>query len=124
MARSNVTANIVVPFAHTRVTDIIQPANEAQATYKERAMKVGAHHVATFVTFLASDAAADISGQIFGVRGRETFLFSQPRPIAHFARKDHDWTPEELATAVRQDFGDHLTDLGTDLEAFNTEPFV
>jgi len=124
MARSKVTANFIAPFAHTRVTDIIEPANEAQATYKERALKVGASHVATFVTYLCSDAARDISGQIFGVRGREVFLFSQPRPIAHFARRDTDWTPETLGPAVEQDFREHLVDLSTDLEAFNTEPYV
>ena len=30
MARSAVTCNAVAPFAHTRVTDIIQPANDEQ----------------------------------------------------------------------------------------------
>ena len=29
---------------------------------------------------LASDAASLTSGQLFGVRGREIFVFSQPRP--------------------------------------------
>lgn len=124
MARSNVTANYVAPFAHTRVTDIIQPANEAQATYKERAMKVDPAHVANFVTYLASDDGAKISGQLFGVRGREIFLFSQPRPIARFAREDRDWAPNEFGQAVEQDFADVMTDLSTDLEAFNTDPYV
>jgi NAD(P)-dependent dehydrogenase (short-subunit alcohol dehydrogenase family) len=124
MARSNVTANYLAPFAHTRVTDIIQPANEAQAIYKERAMKVDPSHVASFVTYLASDAAAGISGQLFGVRGREVFLFSQPRPVARFAREDHDWAPDQFAHAVEQDFTDVMTELSTDLEAFNTDPYV
>ncbi len=124
MARSNVTANYVAPFAHTRVTEIIQPANEAQATYKDRAMKVDPSHVASFVTYLASDAAAKISGQLFGVRGREVFLFSQPRPIARFAREDHDWAPDQFAQPVEQDFADVMTDLSTDLEQFNTDPYV
>lgn len=124
MARSNVTANFVAPFAHTRVTDIIQPANEAQATYKERAMKVEPSHVASFVTYLASGLAAKVSGQLFGVRGREIFLFSQPRPVASFAREDHDWAPDQFAKAVEQDFADAMTDLSTDLEAFNTDPYV
>jgi NAD(P)-dependent dehydrogenase (short-subunit alcohol dehydrogenase family) len=124
MSRSNVTANFIAPFAHTRVTDIIKPANEAQATYKERALKVDANHVATFVTYLCSDEAAKISGQVFGVRGREIFLFSQPRPVARFARKDHDWTPETIGPALEQDFAEHMIDLSTDLEAFNTDPYV
>ena len=52
LARAQITANAVAPFARTRVTDIIQPANEAQKSYKERALKIGAHHVANLVTAL------------------------------------------------------------------------
>ncbi len=124
MMRSKVTANFVVPFAHTRVTDIIQPADEAQRQYKERAVKLDAHHVATAVTWLCADAGADISGQIVGVRGREVFLFSQPRPIARLVNEQADWTPETLAAAAAGEFADKFTELSTDLEAFNTEPYV
>src|SRR5262249_61954036 len=66
-ARAQTTANAVAPFARTRVTDIIQPANEAQKTYKERALKIGAHHVAHLVTALCSPAAKGITGQPLGV---------------------------------------------------------
>ncbi|MCZ6605253.1 MAG: SDR family oxidoreductase [Alphaproteobacteria bacterium] len=123
MSRSNVTCNLVVPFAHSRVTDMIVPANEAQAQYKERAMKVPAHHVADFVTYLCSDLARNVTGQIFGVRGREVFLFSQPRPVATLVGAG-DWTAADLAAAVDTQFRDHFTPLETDLEAFDTEPIV
>ena len=82
LARAQITANAVAPFARTRVTDIIQPANEAQKSYKERALKIGAHHVANLVTALCSPAGKGITGQLLGVRGREVFLFGQPRPVA------------------------------------------
>jgi NAD(P)-dependent dehydrogenase (short-subunit alcohol dehydrogenase family) len=124
MARSNVTCNAVAPFAHTRVTDIIQPANDEQAAYKERALRVPPEHVARFVAYLASAAAQDVSGQLFGVRGREVFLFSQPRPAARLAREDADWTAADLAPAVERTLRPHFTPLSTDLEAFNTEPLV
>ena len=124
MARSGVTANAVAPFAATRVTDSIKPANEGQAQYKARAMKVPAAHVARFVAFLCAPAAQKISGQLFGVRGREVFLFSQPRPVARLARSDGDWTAENLAPAVEREFAPKFTELATDLEAFNTEPVV
>jgi NAD(P)-dependent dehydrogenase (short-subunit alcohol dehydrogenase family) len=124
MARSGITANAVAPFAATRVTQSIKPANEAQAQYKARALKVSADHVATFVAYLCSPAAQKVTGQLFGVRGREVFLFSQPRPVARVQRSDADWTPEALAEAVERDFADKLTPLVTDLESFNTEPLV
>lgn len=124
MARSDVTCNLVTPFARTRVTEIIEPANKAQETYKQRAMKVDPKHVATFVTYLCSPAAQKVSGQVFGVRGREVFLFSQPRPAARLVNETGDWTAEDLAKAVDKQFKKQLTDLTTDLEAFNTEPVV
>lgn len=124
MARSGITANAIAPFAATRVTESIKPANDGQAQYKARAMKVPAKHVAAFAGFLCTPAAQKISGQLFGVRGREVFLFSQPRPVAKIAKADGDWTPEALAGALERDFAAKFTELSTDLEAFNTEPVV
>ena len=39
LARSGVNCNALAPFAATRVTESIQPANEAQAQYKTRALR-------------------------------------------------------------------------------------
>jgi len=120
LARAGITANAVAPFAKTRVTDIIQPANEAQKTYKERALKIGAHHVANVVAALCSPAGKAITGQLLGVRGREVFLFGQPRPVATLAAD----APATLAKDMIDRLGPKFTDLTTDLEAFNTEPLV
>ncbi|MFO1079572.1 MAG: SDR family NAD(P)-dependent oxidoreductase [Reyranellaceae bacterium] len=120
LARAQITANAVAPFARTRVTDIIQPANEAQKTYKERALKIGAHHVADLVAALCAPAAKGITGQLFGVRGREVFLFGQPRPAAKLEAAPS----QDLAQALVDRFAGQFTDLTTDLEAFNTEPVI
>jgi NAD(P)-dependent dehydrogenase (short-subunit alcohol dehydrogenase family) len=120
LQRANITVNAVAPFARTRVTDIIQPANEAQKTYKERALKIGAHHVANLVTALCAPEAKGVTGQLLGVRGREVFLFSQPRPAAKLEVEK----PEHLAADIVAKLGASFTDMTTDLEAFNTEPLV
>jgi NAD(P)-dependent dehydrogenase (short-subunit alcohol dehydrogenase family) len=120
LQRAAITVNAVAPFARTRVTDVIQPANEAQKVYKERALKIGAHHVANLVTALAAPAAKGITGQLLGVRGREVFLFGQPRPIARLEVEQ----PGSLAEDLVARLGGKFTDLTTDLEAFNTEPLV
>ena len=120
LQRAAITVHAVAPFARTRVTDIIQPANEAQKTYKERALKIGAHHVANLVTALCTPAAKGVTGQLLGVRGREVFLFGQPRPVA----KLEVAKPETLAADLTTHLGAAFTDLTTDLEAFNTEPLV
>lgn len=124
MARSGVTCNAVAPFAATRVTDSIRPANEAQASYKERALKVAPKHVASVVAWLCSDHGAKVTGQLFGVRGREVFLFGQPRPQQRIADPARDWDIDSLAAAAAAQFAPHYTDLTTDLEAFNTDPVV
>jgi len=124
LARYGITSNGVAPLAATRVTEIVEPANEAQAHYKVPPPKLSAKHVASFVAYLAGPAAAKVSGQLFGVRGREIFLFSQPRPAARLVRNDVDWTPETLAEAVAAEFTPHMTELTADLEAFNSEPVV
>ncbi len=123
MAHSNATSNFVIPFAYTRVTDIIQPANDAQAEYKARAMKIDPRHVAVVTSWLASDRGAAINGQVIGVRGREVFLYSQPERVATVT-SDADWTLEALADAAGGEFAGKLIGLTSDLELYNTEPHV
>jgi NAD(P)-dependent dehydrogenase (short-subunit alcohol dehydrogenase family) len=120
MQRSRVTCNAVAPFAATRVTESIRPANPAQATYKERALKVPARAVGELVTWLAGPEAASVTGQLFGVRGREIFLFSQPRPAARIL----DPGPQGRGAAVAAMLAAHATPLETDLEAFAGEPVI
>src|SRR5687767_12029507 len=119
LARSAIRCNAVAPFAATRVTESIQPANEAQAAYKRSALQVPAGYVARLVSFLASEAAAGITGQLFGVRGREVFIFSQPRPQERVVQPR-----ERFDAAAMQQLGRHFADLVTDLEAFSDDPIL
>ncbi len=124
MARSGVTCNAVAPFAHSRVTETIKPANDEQAAYKERALRVPAEPVAALVGYLCAPAASGVTGQIFGVRGREVFLFSQPRPAARIVAESGGWDEDALAAAIDAELRSAFAPLETDLEAFNTEPLV
>ena len=108
LADSGVTVNAVAPIAATRAT-----ADEARTTTP------GAHHVASFVSFLCGPDAQGISGQVFGVRGRELVLFAQPRPVARIVARGGDWTKEDLAAAIAQAFAPSFADLSTDREAFD-----
>ena len=120
LAPEQITVNAVAPFAATRVTDAIEPATDAQQAAKERTLKIGARHAANLVTALCTPAAKDINGQLLGVRGREVFLFSQPRPVAMLAVE----TPETLPADLIAKLGPCFTDMTTDLEAFDTDPLV
>jgi hypothetical protein len=46
--------------------------------------------------FLASDAAKDVTGQVFSVRKNEIFLMSQSRPLRGIHRSE-GWAPETCA---------------------------
>ncbi len=124
MARSGVHCNALAPFAATRVTGSIAPANEEQAEYKRRALTVPAAYVARLVAWLSAPGCS-VSGQLFGVRGREIFLFSQPRPTTRVVTAAlEELTLERLDAAISVELREHLTDLRTDLEHFNTEPLI
>ncbi len=124
MNRYGVTANCVAPFAHTRMTNSIKGATPEQAIYLSEARKAKVEHVAPVVGYLCSKAAQNVTGQIFGVRGKEVFLFSQPMPERSVASKE-GWTIESLAQAVDSTWlKKGLAPLQTDLEVFNNTPFV
>jgi NAD(P)-dependent dehydrogenase (short-subunit alcohol dehydrogenase family) len=119
LARSGIRCNAIAPLAATRVTDSIRPANDAQAAYKKKALEVPAAYVARLVAHLCSNAATHISGQLFGVRGREVFVFSQPRPAAK-AVMPRDAFDAAAFNALAPAFAD----LVTDLEAFSADPIL
>lgn len=122
MMRSGITANAVAPFARTRVTDTIIPANDEQEIYKKRAMKISPDYVAKVVAALCSDSGRRISGQLIGVRGREVFLFSQPRPVSSVEIDGDSWNAVSVAEKMNSEFEDLFVPLTSDLEDFNYEP--
>src|SRR5919109_981951 len=81
LGRYGATANCIAPFAWTRMIGTIPTETEAQKRRVEKLKKLSPAHIAPVAAFLASDAAKDITGQVFGVRGKEIMLFSHERPI-------------------------------------------
>ena len=100
MRKFGVRSNAVAPFAWTRMIDSIPSETPEQRRRVEGLKKLVPEKVAPFVVALCADAARDVTGQIFGVRNNEIYLFSQPRPIRSAHRGD-GWTPESvLETAL------------------------
>ena len=100
MAKFGVRSNAVAPFAWTRMIDSIPAVTPEQKRRVEGLKKLVPEKVAPFVVALCADAAQDVTGQIFGVRNNEIYLFSQPRPIRS-AHRSEGWTPESvLETAL------------------------
>ena len=123
LQRSNITCNSIAPFAATRVTESIKPQNEAQQKYKDSALKIDSKYVGELISYLSSNDGKKYSGQIFGVRAKEVFLFQQSRPVFNFIRKEEDMY-SDLKRGFEENFDENLTSLETDLEAFSNEPMI
>ncbi len=95
MARYNVRSNCIAPFAWGRMTSNIPAETPDQIARVENLKKMTPEKNAPLAVFLGSDAAKEVSGQIFSVRKNEIFLLDQSRPIRSVHTAE-DWTPESV----------------------------
>jgi NAD(P)-dependent dehydrogenase (short-subunit alcohol dehydrogenase family) len=123
MARYNVTANCISPFAWTRMIGTIPTETDAQRARVEKIKKLSPAHIAPLAAYLASEDAKDVTGQVFGVRGKEIMLFGHMRPIMRVHHAE-GWTPERLAEMFPGTLRHHLTPLETSGQYFNYDPLV
>lgn len=96
MARAGVRSNCIAPFAWSRLIATIPATNEAEAKRIERMKTMTADKIAPLVAFLAADASAEVTNQVFGVRKNELFVFSKPRPIRSM-QKSEGWSAQSIA---------------------------
>jgi NAD(P)-dependent dehydrogenase (short-subunit alcohol dehydrogenase family) len=121
LQRFNIRSNCIAPFAWSRMVSSIPTETEADKSRVAKLKQMTPEKIAPLVVFLGSDASAGISGQIFGVRNNEVFLFSQPRPIRSLHRGE-GWTPETLAAQLPGAFGPSLTPLERSVDVFSWDP--
>ena len=90
MARYGVRCNAISPTADTRMTQRLPGERRGLAT------ATPPEAIGPVATFLASDRAAHITGQIVGVRGTEVTIYSHQAPL-RTATSVEPWSPERLA---------------------------
>jgi NAD(P)-dependent dehydrogenase (short-subunit alcohol dehydrogenase family) len=97
MARYQVRSNCIAPFAWSRMIGSIPTDTPDQKERVEKLKSMETAKIAPMAVYLVSDAAKDVSGQIFAVRANEIFIISQNRPLRSVQRAE-GWTPESIAT--------------------------
>jgi NAD(P)-dependent dehydrogenase (short-subunit alcohol dehydrogenase family) len=121
MKRFNVRSNCITPFAWSRMIGSIPTDTPEQQARVAKLKAMTPDKIAPMAVFLASDAARDVTGQIFGVRRNEIFLFSQPRPLRGMQRNE-GWTPQAIAEHALPAFRKDFFDLDVTSDVFPWDP--
>jgi NAD(P)-dependent dehydrogenase (short-subunit alcohol dehydrogenase family) len=121
MKRYNVRSNCISPFAWSRMIGSIPTDTPEQQARVAKIQKLSTAQIAPMAAFLASDAAAEVTAQIFAVRGNEIFLMSQPRPIRGMHTSE-GWTPETIAERVLPAMKPNFFPLETSNIVFSWDP--
>ena len=103
MRRYGVTANAIAPLARTRLTTDATPSTAGLmgGDVKEGEFDVwGPQNVAPLVTWLASDDAADVHGEVFRVGGGTVFLLQGWHTVGK-VRQQATWDPRSSAPRSR-----------------------
>ncbi|MER5548428.1 SDR family NAD(P)-dependent oxidoreductase [Streptomyces sp. NPDC002589] len=109
LARAGITANAVIPVAATAMTKTIPAfaphvdALEQHGTPLPDSLRKGEgfgtpEDVAPLITFLASDASAEVTGQCIGIGGDKLALWSHPQELS-VAYADGGWNADAIAAA-------------------------
>lgn len=121
MAAFNVRSNCIAPLAWSRMTETIPSKTAEQARHVEKIRSMGPETIAPLICYLASDASAHVSGQIFAIRLNEMFLMSQSRPVRSVHHSD-GWTPQTIASHGMAALQASFMPLDTSAQVFAWDP--
>lgn len=121
MARSKVRSNCISPFAWSRLIGTIPTETDEEKERVERMKRMETNKIAPLAVYLMSDAAADVTGQIFGVRANEIFLFNHNRPVRTVHRSE-GWTPESIGSHCIPTMRSSFAPLDRSSDVFSWDP--
>jgi short-subunit dehydrogenase len=123
MQRFNVRSNCIAPFAMTPMVMAGVPNKTDEDKARWRVIeRMKPENIAPFTCALLSDQAKDISGQIFGVRANEIYLFAQTRPMRTAHSGEPGWSAETVVERVFPMFRPSLYPLDRSLNVFSWDP--
>ena len=121
MARFGVRSNCISLFAWSRLIGTIPIKDDAQHARIEKIKQMTPAKIAPLATYLLSDAAAGVTGQIFACRHNEIFLMSQSRSIRSVHRGE-GWKPETVASHAMPALAPSFYPLDVSGDAFSWDP--
>lgn len=121
MRRFNVRSNCIAPFAWSRMTSEIPADTDEQRARIERLKMMTPEKNAPLAVFLASDAARDITGQVFATRHNEIFLFDPFRP-ARSVHRSEGWDVQAIADHAVPALKAHFAALDRSGDVFSWDP--
>jgi NAD(P)-dependent dehydrogenase (short-subunit alcohol dehydrogenase family) len=116
MNRYGATANAILPYAATRMIDSTPRAQAIKEETGRLPSELAEEddtdpgnpaNVAPFVAYLCTDAAANVNGHFFSVRGYDVAIHSSWE-LGDVYQADRRWTPQDLARFMPEFSGDHL----------------
>jgi NAD(P)-dependent dehydrogenase (short-subunit alcohol dehydrogenase family) len=121
-AKAGITVNGIIPVAATAMTATILAFAPYVEAWQERGepfpawLRAGEgfgtpEDAAGLVVYLASDAAAGVTGQCVGIGGDRLSLWSHPQEIA-VALREGGWDPDAIAAAWSTTLGRHTQTVG------------
>ena len=121
MNRYNVRSNCIAPFAWSRMTNSIPSNTDTEKERVERLKKMTPDKNAPLAVFLASEAAKEVTGQIFSARLNELFIYNQNRPVKSI-HSENGWTPEGIAERAFPAFKNSMTPNERSGDVFSWDP--
>jgi NAD(P)-dependent dehydrogenase (short-subunit alcohol dehydrogenase family) len=114
LARARITVNAIVPVAATAMTETIPflkpyvdalKAGEELPPFARQQLGFGSpQDAAGLVAFLASDAAADITGQAVGIGGDRLAMWTHPAEVAVEFADGTGWSADAIADVWPKQF--------------------
>ncbi|GAA1996668.1 SDR family NAD(P)-dependent oxidoreductase [Microbacterium pumilum] len=121
LKRAGITVNAVIPVAATAMTATVpyfaaaveaDAAGEAMPAFFRHDLGFGtSDDVAGLIAYLASDAAAGVTGQAIGIGGDRLQVWSHPEAVAT-AYRDGGWSYDALDADFTAEFGGQLQTVG------------
>jgi NAD(P)-dependent dehydrogenase (short-subunit alcohol dehydrogenase family) len=122
LRRLGVRVNSIVPFAYTRMAEVLPQGDPAADRRLEGIRQLDPGRVADLVTWIATSEDPELTGQVLGMRGRELLVFDQPRLALRVVLDEGG--PEAIDRVLGDQPSRHLPPLVPSGEHFDYDPIV